>query len=192
MSRREHRMYQRLAGIHGVPFSGPRYGRRGFFHQYVKGTTLFELPKGCPLPEQFWEDLRVTLDNIHQRRIVHLDFHKLGNIVLGEDGSACILDFQISLPFNKKSGWIGSKLDVLFEYLKQEDLYHLYKHKRRFQRDRMTEDELRLAQRSPENERFFRFIGEPYRKVKRQIYPKGSNETLWYKWKKSGQSRQIP
>jgi hypothetical protein len=193
MSRREYRIYQKLAGIQGVPALGPRYGRRGFFHQYVKGVTLFELPKGRPLPEQFWNDLRAILERIHERRIVHLDFHKLGNIIQGEDGSAYILDFQISLPFDTRPGWIGARLNALFEFLKKEDHYHLYKHKRRFQREAMTEDELRLAQRSPVNEWFFRFIGEPYRKIKRLIYPKGSNETLWYKWKKGrGQDRQIP
>lgn len=193
MSRREHRVYQRVADIRGVPTLGPRFGSRGFFHQYVEGLTLFELPKGCPLPEPFWKQLRATLECIHQRRIVHLDLHKRGNIILGNDGSAYVLDFQISLLFEMRPGWIGKKLEALFEYLKQEDIYHLYKHKRRFQGDRMTEDELRLAQRSATNQRFFQFIGEPYRKIKRLIYPKGSNETIWYRRKKCrDQSRPIP
>ncbi len=193
MSRREYRMYQRLALIHGVPIPGPRYGSRGFFHEYVKDVTLFELPKGHPLPEPFWKNLCSTLECIHQKRIIHLDLHKRGNIILGNDGSAYLLDFQISLPFTTRPGWIGRKLDALFEYLKQEDIYHLYKHKRRFQGDRMTADERRLAQRSATNERFSQFIGEPYRKIKRLIYPKGSNETIWYRWKKCrDQSRPIP
>jgi hypothetical protein len=193
MSRREYRLYRQLAGVPGIPALGPRYGNRGFFHQYVEGRTLFELPKGCPLPEQFWRDLGATLESIHRRRIVHLDLHKLGNIILGDDGRAYILDFQIAFMFRRRSGWIGARIDTLFEWLKREDLYRVYKHKRRFQGAAMTEDERRWGQRSVANQWFFRFIGEPYRKIKRLIYPKGSNETLWYKWKKGrSHDRQIP
>ena len=48
----------------------------------------------------------------------------------------------------------------------------------------MTEAELQLAQRSTLNTRYRRLLWQPYIVLKRLIYPHGSNETIWYKWKK--------
>ena len=122
-----------------------------------------------------------------------MDLHKLANIVITDSGSACILDFQLSLPIFGRSRWTCTPIIMLFEHLKREDFYHVYKHKRRFQQEMMSEKELRFAQRSLANERFFRYVGEPYRKIKRLIYPKGSNETIWYRWKeRRDRSHEVP
>jgi hypothetical protein len=72
----------------------------------------------------------------------------------------------------------------MFQRLVREDLYHLYKHKETFQPQLMTEKERQLAQRSNLNQRYRRYLWRPYIVLKRLIYPHGSNETIWYKWKK--------
>jgi len=193
ISRREYRTYQRVAGIAGVPSLGPRYGRRGYFHRYIEGKTLFELPKSFCFPEDFFERLTATVEKIHKRRVVHLDLQKRGNIILSCDGRPYVIDYQISLHFKRRKGWFGALLDRVFRALTREDIYHLNKHRKRFQRDQMTEEELSRAERSHLNQIFYSYVGTPYRKVKRLIYPKGSNELIWYKWKRlKDRTERVP
>lgn len=167
ISSHEYKMYQMIADIPGVPPVGPRFGRRGFFHRYIEGKTLYELKKDSPLPEHFFSELRKILDAIHNRRILCLDVQKLGNIILSDEGSPYLIDHQISLFLPKRRGILGKWSDRIFEFFVHIDLYHLYKHKRRFQKDRMTDKELKLAQRSHLNSLFYQYVGQPYRAIKR-------------------------
>lgn len=193
LCRHEYNIYQRVTDIRGVPPLGPRFGKRGFFHKYIEGFTLYELDRNFSLPKNFFEDLRRIVENIHQRRILYLDLQKLGNVILSCDGYPYLIDFQICLHWPARKGLFGRWADVVFNRLAQEDMYHLYKHKRRFKEECLTEEELHLSQRSSLNSLYGFFIGKPLRVIKRLIYPKGSNETPWYKWKRvKHKSRRGP
>ncbi len=187
MSRHEYRIYRRLEGIPGIPRLGPRCTSRGYLHHFIPGRTLAELTALPPaqrrlaLPEDFFERLRRTLDEIHRRRVFYADLDKRGNIILGEDGRPYLIDFQISLRFPPAGSWLGRRLEPLFRTLKGEDIYHLYKQKRRFLPDSLTEEERRLARRTDFSRRFNRFFGDRYRRLKRLLYPKGSNDLVWWK-----------
>ncbi len=193
MSRHEYKIYSMLADLEGVPELGPRYGLRGYYHGFVEGKTLHELPKGTPLPEDFFDRLQALIAKLHARRIFYLDLNKQGNIILGDDGRPYLIDYQICMHFKPRQGWLGRRLDRIFRHLIQEDIYHLYKHKKRFQPERISQEELKLTQRSSLAKKYDRFFGRPYRKIKRLIYPSGSNEIIWYKWKKmKDQVKRMP
>lgn len=191
MSWREYRIYSKVAGIKGVPPLGPRWGTRGYFHEFIEGKTLFEVKKGgLQLPTTFFEELRSTINEIHKREICYVDLNKLGNMIVGDDGHAYLIDYQISLEL-PKSVLLPRWMKTLFEQLKREDLYHLYKHKSRFHPDLMTNDEMNLAQKSLFNQLYDRFVGRPWRWFKRKIYPHGSNEIIWYRWRKMQESGEC-
>lgn len=183
MSRHEYRIYQRLEDVSGIPQLGPRFGRRGYFHEYIDGKTLAEWNRNAPLPADFFDRLAAIITECHRRRIYYADLDKRGNIIVGQGGKPWLIDFQICLHFKNKGSSNGYS-NRIFNRLIREDIYHLYKHKRRFQPERLTETEKRLAQRSPGGQRFNRWFGNPFRRLKRLIYPAGSNETIWYKWRK--------
>ncbi|MBF0538446.1 MAG: hypothetical protein HQL03_09375 [Nitrospirae bacterium] len=193
-SRREYNIYQRVADIKGIPALGPRHGGRGYLHLYVDGLTLHEF-KGRlgKLPDDFFVRLKAIIEELHNRRIFYLDLNKLGNIIVGSDGLPYLIDFQVSIYFKHHRGVLGYVIDKIFKGLIKEDIYHLYKHKRRFQPELMTPQEIDLAKRTGFNQWYNRIFGHPYRKVKRLIYPSGSNEIIWYKWKKTKDKKQnIP
>jgi hypothetical protein len=190
ISRREYRLYRMLEGIKGIPELGPRYGRRGYFHRFIEGRTLHEIPRKGPLPEDFFDNLKRIIGEVHDRRIFYLDLNKLGNIILGDDNLPYLIDFQVSIHFKKRRGPLGRLNDFLLTSFIKEDIYHLYKHKKRFMRNAMSEEELLLVKRSKFNTWYDRIWGTPYRKVKRLIYPHGSNETIWFKWKKMKDKRK--
>jgi hypothetical protein len=191
MSKREYRMYQRVADIKGVPELGPRFGSRGYFHRFVEGKTLFECDDGTWIPDDFFDKLKEMLSELHRRRIFYADFNKRGNIIKGDDGNPYLIDFQISLYFKKRGGPVGRLCDRVFASLAKEDLYHFVKHKHRFKTQLVTEEENAMGRRSGFNIFFEGFFGRPYRKVKRLVYPAGSNEVIWYKWNKKNK-KQMP
>lgn len=190
---REYMIYRRLEGIEGIPALGPRFGSRGYFHRYIEGKTLHEMEQGGALPDNFFAELSTIISQLHERRIFYLDLNKRGNIIVGEDMKPYLIDFQVSLFIRKRKGPLGRIGGRIFKSLIREDIYHLYKHKRHFQPHLMTQEEHLLATRTPFNEALDRYLGTPYRKVKRLVYPHGSNEIIWYKWKKmKDRSKRMP
>ncbi|MGB0908879.1 MAG: hypothetical protein ACPGYT_00830 [Nitrospirales bacterium] len=193
ISRHEYCVYQRVADMEGVPTLGPRWGWRGYFHRYIEGKTLHEITSQGDLPEKFFDQLKDVITKVHARNIFYVDLNKQGNIICSNEGQPYLIDFQISLAFPAGTGWWGRLTNRIFKRLIQEDLYHLYKHKKAFQPHQMTEKELQLAKRSKLNERYSRYFARPYLRVKRLLYPHGSNEVIWYKWKKmKDKSIQMP
>ncbi|MCI4626203.1 MAG: hypothetical protein L3V56_09615 [Candidatus Magnetoovum sp. WYHC-5] len=183
-SKREYALYNELKDVEYVPSVGPRYGKNGFFHAYIEGKTLHEITPDSPLPDDFFERLKTIIDELHKRRIFYLDLNKLGNILVSNDMSPYLIDFQISMPFKRRNGLIGKLTDHIFNLLVKEDIYHIYKHKKRFKPYILTEQEDKLTKKTILNTWYDRLFGTPYRKIKRLIYPKGSNEIIWYNWKK--------
>jgi len=183
MSRHEYRIYARLADLDGVPRLGPRMGNRAFFHQYIEGVTLYELPRDANLPDDFFDRLRRLLDELHRRRIFYADLNKRGNIILGSDGRPYLIDFQISVHFNIDSLLFAIIPERVFRLLIRQDLYHLYKHKRRWQHRAMTDEELQLARRTGVIRKYESWFAGSVRRLKRAVYPKGGSDTIWYKWK---------
>jgi len=187
ISHHEYNIYTMVADIPGIPQLGPRYGWRGYFHKFIEGKTLGktlqEVTKQDELPADFFDQLNRTVTELHARRIFYMDLDKLGNVLVSNDGQCFLIDFQICIYFKPRKGWIGSWLDRLFHRLIQEDIYHLYKRKKAYQPKLMTEKEHLLAQRSQLSQNFTRYFWRPYLSVKRLVFPHGSNETLWYRWK---------
>ena len=63
-----------------------------------------------------------------------------------------------------------------------EDLYHIYKHKKRIKPDLLEEWEREYAETRPGLNRFHgRFIRAPYLSVKRLIFPQGSHELFFFR-----------
>ena len=211
ISRREYAIYRIVSDIPGIPALGPRYGNRGYFHRFIEGETLHEIEQriherfnvvvGHPafgnyetsLAPDFFDQLMAIIQGVHHRRIFYADLNKRGNIICSKEGKPYLIDFQICLHMPVRSGWLGALTEKIFQRLIREDIYHLYKHKKTFQPQVMTEKELQLAQRSNLSKRYRRFLWRPYIVLKRLIYPHGSNETIWYKWKnQKDQSPKMP
>ena len=211
ISRREYAIYRMVSDIPGIPALGPRYGKRGYFHRFIEGKTLHEIERriveqfnvvvGHPalanyetsLATDFFDQLMSTVQRVHQRRIFYADLNKRGNIICSTEGKPYLIDFQICLHMPVRHGWLGALTEKIFQRLRREDVYHLYKHKKTFQPQLMKAKEQQLAQRSDLSKQYQRYLWRPYIAVKRLIYPHGSNETIWYKWKhEKDQSPRMP
>jgi hypothetical protein len=183
MSRREYQVYRRVADVEGVPALGPRVGLSGYFHEYIPGRTLKDVPRREQLRDDFFPRLRATVEEVHRRRIFYLDLAKSDNIIVSDDGLPYLIDFQVCIRFPQAETLPGRLTDPLFRFLKHEDIYHFCKHKRKRRKDQMTAKEWTCSRRTRFGWFWRRWIWQPYLSVKRRIYPHGSNEIIWWKWR---------
>lgn len=150
---------QALQDLPQIPRLLGRYGPCGFLYEYIEGRSLDE---GPDIPDSFFDECRELFRAIHDRGICYLDTNKRGNILVGSDRRPYLIDFQISQRFNGR--W-----KRLQHALQREDMYHLYKHKRRFRPDLLTPEEETLSRRRSSLIRIHRFIATPLRRLRRRL-----------------------
>ena len=139
LARREADLYERLAGIPGIPRFVAREGADGFLREFVEGETVLDTPV---LPPRFFDSLEEVLRAVHAKGVAYADLAKEENVIVGADGRAWLIDFQVSIaregPFRPFVGM-----------LQREDLYHLSKMRLgRSPAEATEEDRRRVANRS--------------------------------------------
>ena len=165
LCRREMRFYSRLSDVPHIPALLGTWGETGFIHEYVPGRPL---SRDRSVPDGFFDELAGLFGELHRRQIAYVDANKPQNILLGEDGSPHLIDFQISwdllnLGDTAINRWWLSKLQ-------REDLAHLLKHKKRLRPDEMTRQECEAVDRRSLLIRAHRFVFKPWFRLRRRIF----------------------
>lgn len=136
-ARHETKIYKRLQDTGKVPKFLGRVGRCGILHEYVEGKDLLYDVK---IDKDFFDGVEVLLKIMHKRGIAYVDTNKPDNILCGDDGKGYLIDFQIS--------WVQPPFPLniltypIYAILKDSDLYHMRKHRRKFFPESMTKEEL--------------------------------------------------
>ena len=89
-----------------------------------------------PTSLSYFKNAAKLLRRLHRTNVVHNDLAKEPNLLVFEDGSAGILDFQLA--------WFAPRRGRLFRLLAYDDLRHLLKHKRYYCPDDLTTRELAI------------------------------------------------
>ncbi|MEP9353385.1 serine/threonine protein kinase [Xanthobacter sp. KR7-65] len=109
-------------------------GNRFLVRGWVEGAPLqIARPKG---DLNFFHSAKAALLTLHRAGYVHNDLAKQQNWLRGADGEAWLMDFQLALPFSRRS-----KLGRVLAY---EDLRHLLKHKRTYCPEALTPREKKV------------------------------------------------
>ncbi len=165
LCRRELHFYRRLSDLANVPKVLGTVGRTGFVHEYVPGRPL---SKGCAIPGGFFDELFELLESLRRRGIAYVDTNKPQNILLGDDGRPHLIDFQISWDSER---WINKPLSRwILRKLSNEDRYHVLKHKKRLQPDKLTTTEREQSTRKSWLIRAHRFLFKPYFLIRRRTF----------------------
>ncbi|HEG42506.1 MAG TPA: hypothetical protein ENH94_00505 [Phycisphaerales bacterium] len=166
LSGREIRNLRRLKGFDNVPQLLGEYGRYGFLYKYIEGKTLAEAED---VSEEFFDKLAALLTRLHAEDFVYLDMNKRTNILIGADGQAHIIDFQISFHIAGTGFLLGRLFRKIRRRLQREDWYHLYKHKRKVTDKGLTYAEIKASRNPSLLIRMHRIIATPLRKGRRRI-----------------------
>lgn len=174
MTRSEISKLRRCEGIPEVPRVLARLDPHTYVYEYIEGLTLDDRP---PLPADFFDRLADALRRVHARNIVHFDLHKRGNILIDTEGRPHIIDFQIARHIGDRF-LVSRRLSAcLRRWLQSYDIYHIYKYKRRFQPQLLTEAEEELSYNHSWPLQLQRALVWPYKKIRRAglryLYAKG-------------------
>ena len=115
-----------------------------------------------PTNPAYFKNAAKLLRRLHQSDVVHNDLAKEPNLLVLEDGSPGLLDFQLA--------WFAPRRGRLFRLLAYDDLRHLLKHKRSYCPDELTTRELAILSRpSLPSKIWMRTVKPTYMFVTRRI-----------------------
>ncbi len=121
---RERRALCALEGLPGVPGLEDDFRSKGVLVRcYVEGSPLHE---AVSLPRDFFERLRDLVVAVHGRGVCHNDLHKEQNVIVRSDGHPALVDFQLASVHGRRGAVFRSRC--------REDLRHVEKHRRRYER----------------------------------------------------------
>jgi hypothetical protein len=139
LARHEAGLFERLAGVPGIPRLVSRPRPDAFLREYAEGETVRDT---AGIPDGFFDSLERVLRAVHARGVAYVDLAKEENVIVGADGRAWLIDFQVSVS---REG----PLRPFVARFQREDLYHLSKMRIRRRPDEATEeDRRRVAGRS--------------------------------------------
>jgi hypothetical protein len=167
MTHHEWSILSRLHDIQGVPRLIARFGHEGLLYRFIEGVSLDEKPDN--IPDDYFDRLSGLLSSIHLRNIAYIDLNKRGNILLTEDRSPALVDFQIACYLPAQVWGLGPIFRFVLNILQKEDLYHCRKHKRRLRADLLKEEELASSRRPSLWIAVHRAVAAPYRRLRRKI-----------------------
>jgi hypothetical protein len=166
----EESIHRVLDGLEGVPRWISRIGDIGYAMEYVEGKPLDHFDKP---PKGYFDRMRAVFDAVHERGVAYVDANKRSNMIVGPNGEAFLIDFQISLRLQDNLPWpLRATVRQLIEYMKDKDIYHLYKHKRRMEPEELTEEESQLSRRQGRLHALHGGIAKHYRTLRRKLLRK--------------------
>ena len=115
--RREHAVYERLAGISGIPRSFGLVGGE-LALEYIAGPSLREYEGRIADRAAFFAKLLATLDAMHTAGVAHCDLKRKDNIIVGPGERPYLIDFGIAVRRSTTSAWWNR---CFFEPLVQMD-----------------------------------------------------------------------
>jgi RIO-like serine/threonine protein kinase len=147
--RREARALAILDDVDGVP-GIIRLERTKLVREFVPGEPLHVSRSSDP---DYYRRAARLLRSLHRHCIVHNDLAKEPNLLVRDDGTPALVDFQLALYAPRRGR--------LFRLLAWDDIRHLIKHKRSYCPDRLTGRELGILETPSLPSRLFRNTVKP-------------------------------
>jgi predicted Ser/Thr protein kinase len=169
MLRREHAIYQRLAGVAGVPTCQGMERGDELVLGFVDGRPLRATGIPAAEREQFFAALLELIQALHRAGVAHGDLKRKDNILLGRDGRPYVIDFGTAIAAPPGS---GSLRRWLFGLMCRIDLNAWFKLKYQSGCLPVSDPDLRLY-RPTALERLARAVRESWRRLTLRRWRKG-------------------
>jgi predicted Ser/Thr protein kinase len=104
MLEREHRVYERLRGIAGVPRCLGFANGEELLLEYVPGPSLRDAQLTGAEREHFFAELLRVIRAMHDAGVAHGDLKRKDNILRGPGGQPFLIDFGTALVADERAG----------------------------------------------------------------------------------------
>jgi len=168
--RREHGALLKLVGVRGVPTVIGRIDAYALAMEYIAHDDIAAMGLNA-YDDDFYEQLKCSVDRIHERGVAHCDLRTYGNVLAGKDGIPYIVDFAACVY---KGKGINPFTYWLFKQFVRADNNAVFRVKRRFSPGRLTEAEHQELAKPLPFERPAKAIGLFIRGVVKRIAAKSS------------------
>jgi hypothetical protein len=163
----ERAIYRAIEGVPGVPMWVGEVGPAGLAIEYLSAKPLDHFAQP---PAGYFDTAERLLREIHRRGVAYVDANKRSNFLVGSDGAARLVDFQISVrELHRGPAWLRRLWAARIRYLQAKDLYHLFKHKRRLAPAELTEEQDVISRRRGGLHALHRRLTKPYRNLRRRL-----------------------
>lgn len=163
--RREFGALRNLLGVKGVPQLVGRIDRYALAIGHIDGTRVDQIDPAL-LDNEFYDNLRKVIDEMHAHGVAHCDLRSRGNVMRGENGKPYVVDFAACVyrgrGINPFTRW-------LFHQFTLADRNAVLLLKRRLTPGLLTDEEKSELARPLPFERPARFVGENVRKITRKL-----------------------
>ena len=133
----ENRMYQKVAGIRGIPKCYGKIDRYAIGLEYILGRTASRLKSGEVKPV-FFTRLQSIIDAVHERGIVLCDMRNMKNVLVTDACEPYIIDLCTAF---QRGGWWNLPKNFLFGLFYQDDLLGIAKLKTKLAPELLSKDE---------------------------------------------------
>ena len=117
----EYRTLKTLQGLPGITTHAYQLNPYSLAFEFIPGQTLSHLARsGKTLPIAFFEALEKSVKQLHLKHRVHLDLRNLSNIIVSDNHTPYIIDFQAALS----TTYLPNFLRIILEGI---DLSGVYK-----------------------------------------------------------------
>jgi len=160
LGRREGRACRLLEGVAGIPASSGevrvdgRHWPSAFAHEYIEGHPLHHDEKPG---DEFFKRLGEMIREMHRHGLAYVDLNKRENIIVTENGTPALVDFQIHFAPPRWLARLPPVNWLLREFMTGDD-YHLRKHLLRHRPDLVPPGESDLSLFLPLPVRIWRMI----------------------------------
>jgi RIO-like serine/threonine protein kinase len=118
--RREYNAMAKLQGLPGIARDVQRVDGEAIAYRHMPGRVLAKCPRG-EYPPDYFPALERLVRAMHERGVVHLDIRYMHNVLVCDDGSPALIDFQTAIHTDKYPNWLSRRLE-------QVDISGVYKH----------------------------------------------------------------
>jgi hypothetical protein len=134
---REVQMYQRTAGIRGIPNCYGKLDRYALVLEYIPGKTGSDFKAG-ELPREFFVKLQAIVDQVHARGIVLCDLRNRRNVLITEQFEPYLIDLTTAF---ERGSRINFPKNFLFNLFYQDDLLGISKLKKKLAPELLSPEE---------------------------------------------------
>ena len=153
---RECHVLEAAAGLPGVPRLVGRLSPYAVAVEHAGRSIAVMEPD--ELPPNIWPDLERLVGGLHERGIAHGDLKTMENILVDDQGSVHVVDFNSAVLAR------GPLLRLVFRYVSADDRRAIVKAKLELQPELVTDEERRFLEERPWPERAFRRLRRPIRR----------------------------